>query len=414
MFYGWILLAALSLIYFLSLGSIYYGFSVVIPEVVASMGWSRTEVSAGFSIINLMLGCAPFVADWLIRRRGSRFCIALGGAVAAVGAAVVYLCSSLPLFYLGTAVLGLGMTIQTVLPGTQLLTRWFSRRRALAMGVFMAASGLGGFVAAPSFAWIIAASHNWRLVFVAMALCTLAASLLALVSVKESPEEVGEVPDGRKATQANAAATTVKRSRVHQTQYPWTFREALRTYPFWAIVISGAFVVIGNTIVNSQAMLHLQDQGLSIVLSATVLGLIGLCNTGGRLLSGVLGDRYDPRYLLGAGLLVQLLGIVVLDQTTQPWIAYLFAVLFGIGYGVASVASFPLIANYFGASSYARLFSVRSLVATALGAVGPVAAAMVHETLHSYRPVFLGFAVIALLMVVMAITMRPPLPPTAD
>lgn len=63
MFYGWILLAALSLIYFLSLGSIYYGFSVVIPEVVASMGWSRTEVSAGFSIINLMLGCAPFVAD---------------------------------------------------------------------------------------------------------------------------------------------------------------------------------------------------------------------------------------------------------------------------------------------------------------------------------------------------------------
>ncbi|HQN41395.1 MAG TPA: MFS transporter, partial [Pseudomonadales bacterium] len=141
---------------------------------------------------------------------------------------------------------------------------------------------------------------------------------------------------------------------------------------------------------------------------------IGLFNTGGRLLTGVLGDRYDPRYLLGAGLLVQLLGIVVLDQTTQPWIAYLFAVLFGIGYGMASVASFPLIANYFGASSYARLFSVRSLVATALGAVGPVAAAMAHDSLHSYRPVFLGFAAIALLMVVMAITMRPPLPPTAD
>lgn len=414
MFYGWILLAALSLIYFLSLGSIYYGFSVVIPEVVASMGWSRTEVSAAFSIINLMLGCAPFVADWLIRRRGSRFCIALGGVVAAVGAAMVYLCSSLPLFYLGTAVLGLGMTIQTVLPGTQLLTRWFSRRRALAMGIFMAASGLGGFVAAPSFAWIIAASHDWRLLFVAMALCTLAASLLALVSVKESPEAIGEVPDGRKATQASAAATTTKSSRVHQTQHPWSFREALLTYPFWAIVISGAFVVIGNTIVNSQAMLHLQDQGLPIVLSATVLGMIGLFNTGGRLLTGVLGDRYDPRYLLGAGLLVQLLGIVVLDQANQPWIAYLFAVLFGVGYGMASVASFPLIANYFGASSYARLFSVRSLVATALGAVGPVAAAMAHDSLHSYRPVFLGFAAIALLMVVMAITMRPPLPPTAD
>lgn len=411
MFYGWKLLAALSLIYFLSLGSIYYGFSIVIPSVVAGMGWSRTEVSAGFSIINLMLGCAPFLVDYLIRRSSSRFCIAIGGVVAAVGAVMVYLCSSLVIFYLGTAILGLGMSMQTVLPGTQLLTRWFSRRRALAMGIFMAASGMGGFVAAPSFAWIIAASHNWRLVFIAMAVCTLIASVLALLTVKESPQEIGEVVDGHKAAQAAAASFELKPSRVHQTSYPWSFRQALRTYPFWAIVISGAFVVIGNTIVNSQAMLHMQDQGLPIVLGATVLGMIGLFNTGGRLLSGALGDKYDPRYLLGAGLLIQLLGIVVLDQATQPWIAYLFALLFGIGYGVASVASFPLIANYFGASSYAKLFSVRSLVATALGAVGPIAAAMIHDSVHSYRPVFLGYAALALLMVLMAVAMRPPVPP---
>ena len=45
-FYGWRLLAALSVIYFLSIGTLYYGLSITLPEFITTFGWSRAEAGA--------------------------------------------------------------------------------------------------------------------------------------------------------------------------------------------------------------------------------------------------------------------------------------------------------------------------------------------------------------------------------
>ena len=72
MFYGWIILAALSSVYFFAVGTVVYGFSVIIPEMIKDMGWSRSEASLGFSILVLLLGLLGPVAAILLHRFGAR------------------------------------------------------------------------------------------------------------------------------------------------------------------------------------------------------------------------------------------------------------------------------------------------------------------------------------------------------
>ncbi|HNV55158.1 MAG TPA: hypothetical protein PKO17_08320, partial [Pseudomonadales bacterium] len=71
-FYGWRLLAALSVIYFLSIGTLYYGLSITLPEFITTFGWSRAEASTGFSITTLSMGLAGPLVAYAMNRFGVR------------------------------------------------------------------------------------------------------------------------------------------------------------------------------------------------------------------------------------------------------------------------------------------------------------------------------------------------------
>ena len=412
MFYGWKLLVGLCGIYFLTTGSVFYGFGVVLPAMIADMGWSRTEASVGFSVLALVVGMAGPVVAMAIKRFGARRTIALGGVMAAAGAISVYFTTSLLQYYLSVGFLvGIGMAMQTVIPGTQLVTNWFARRRALALGIFMAMGGAGAFVAAPAFAYLVEISGNWRLIWAIMALNTLISSIIALIIVRDRPEDVGTFTDGidPDAAPVTPAGTTV-RKQVHQTAESWEVRNAIRTLPFWLIIAAATFVVAGGTIVNSQGVIHLQDLGIDTVTAGAALGTVGMLGACGRLMTGLLGDRFDPRFMLGGGLVVELLAVLLFNFATTEPLAYLFAVLFGAGNGMAVVASPALVANYFGHKNYAAIIGIRGLIITPVAAIGPLIAAASFDMVGSYGPVFYGFALLAVIPAVAALLMRPPVP----
>ena len=149
MFYGWILLPALCLVYGLAIGPAFYGFGVALPSTAEMLDLSRTEASATFSLLVLLLGLtAPLVAI-LMRRIGTRLTMTIGAVLLVAGAVLVAVGDSFITYLLGAGVLmGFGLGALTVLPGTSLINTWFVRRRALAMGFFLTAGGLGGFAAA--------------------------------------------------------------------------------------------------------------------------------------------------------------------------------------------------------------------------------------------------------------------------
>ena len=128
------------------------------------------RLDVGYSLLALTLGLAGPLVAWLMGRIGSRWTIFIGGLVAAGGATLVATTSAYPLYLIGAGVLlGLGVAMQTILPGTTMVTNWFARRRSLAMGIFLTAGGLGGFIAAPTISSLIAATGTYRTAWWAIA-----------------------------------------------------------------------------------------------------------------------------------------------------------------------------------------------------------------------------------------------------
>lgn len=399
--YRWILLGALCLVYLFGIGPALYGYGVVLAPTAESLGISRAQASLGYSVLALTLGLAGPLVAWLMGRIGSRWTIFIGGLIAAAGAALVATSNAYPLYLLGAGVLlGLGVAMQTVLPGTTMVTNWFARRRSLAMGIFLAAGGLGGFIAAPVISNLIAATGTYRSAWWAIAASGIIASIIGVIFAREKPEDMGLEPDGVIAGGASG-------SRVYQTPREWGVAAALRTPTFWMIVAASSVFVLGLQIVNSQLVAHLGGLGVTAGVAAGALGTMALLSAVSRLIGGPIGDRVEPRILLAVGLIGQLAGALLLINARETVLVYTAVVVFGVGYGVAFVAVPSLIANYFGREAYPRLYGIRLPISTVVGAIGPFAAGVVFDAVGSYTMVFIGYAVLAGVAAVIAFLARP-------
>ena len=401
--YRWILLGALCLVYLFGIGPAFYGFGVALPPTAEALGISRGEAAVGYSAMALTLGVAGPLVALLMGRIGSRWTMFIGGLVGAGGAILVATTSAYALYVLGALLLGLGVSMQTIVPGTTMVTNWFARRRSLAMGIFLTAGGLGGFIAAPTISGLISSTGTYTAAWWAIAVSSIIASVIALIFARDRPEDMGLEPDGGAATQS----ATAKPARVYQTPREWGVGAALRTPTFWMIVVSSSVFGLGLQIVNSQLVAHLSGLGVAAGVAAGALGTMALFSAVSRLIGGPIGDRVEPRLLLAIGLIGQLVGALLLIGSRDPLLVYTAVVVFGTGYGVAYVAVPSLIANYYGRQAYSQLYGIRLPISTVVGATGPIIAGLVFDAVGSYTMVFVGYAVLAGVAAVVAFLARP-------
>lgn len=409
MFYGWIILTALCVIYFLSLGTVFYGFAANMPEMIKGMGWSRAEASLGFSILLLVLGLSGLAAAAFIRRFGARWTMAAGSIIGTAGAIGCYFMDSLPQYYFSISLVGLGLALLGNVPGMQVLTSWFGRKRALAIGIFMSMGGLGAFVAAPVISLLVQTTGNWRDAWLAMMGATALGGMIAVLIVRDTPEHKGTFIDGIDPSVVSApSGSAPPPRRVHQTLTSWETKHALRTLPFWITVSAAAATVIGGVTFNSQSGYHLRDLGISPVTAGSAIGVFGMFAAAGSWLAGYLGDRFDPRYMLATGLAMQSMALIILIYAYTPQIAFTLAAIFGSGNGMALAASPALQVNFYGARNYAALISIHGLVVMGSATLAPIFAGSMLVMIGSYTPWFVLIAMSGLIPVSLVLRMRPP------
>ena len=78
---------------------------------------------------------------------------------------------------------------------------------------------------------------------------------------------------------------------------------------------------------------HGIDLGMSPTLAVTVLSTIGGCSILGRLLLGSLFDRIGPQKSLWLCFSLLLMGLTMIFFTTDPWMLFIFAPVYGISHG---------------------------------------------------------------------------------
>jgi len=378
-FYGWWLLFFLWVVYTIPIGFVFYGPPVLYPFMIEETGWSRGEIMVGYAAMVLLLGIAAPLVSWLIGRLGARVTLFVGGAIVVAATFLMGVVGHSYLAYLIlSALIGLGAASASIIPVQTVIVHWFNVRRALALGLVLGGGAIGGFFAPQIInAAIQSAGGDWRIGWFITAIASAIAAVIAILAVRNQPADTGQYPDGLSPDAAKAATGSVRRAaRTYRTPVNWAVRDAMKTPALWLLLVATAGGFFIWEVVVTQGPLHLQDRGFDPATAAFFYSLaIGL-SIAGRFAIAALGDTIEPRFLFAFAMLCALLGGILFWFVSPDamWVAYLYPLLAGFGFGAFYICQAAIIANYWGPEAFAGLMGVISpIVVLFEAAAGPLA-----------------------------------------
>ena len=195
--------------------------------------------------------------------------------------------------------------------------------------------------------------------------------------------------------------------KVFRTKTDWRYRDALRTPQYYVIVAALTLTLFCTLTMNSWAFTHLGILGISTALAALALSADGLVNALSRALGGLLATRIDPKWLLVAALVGEMVGMLALSVADNPAMLFIFAVGEGFGFGVCFLATALLLLNYFGEKDNPELLGTMNFLTTA-AMVGPVLAGYIAGKAGGFSMVFQLNAALLLIVILVVAGMKPP------
>lgn len=355
-------------------------------------GWSRFVVSSGMTINTVLLVIAIPIVAALLPRFGARRIVVAATLLFAAGLIVLGTTGAdVRGWYLGWSLLGFAQGGISALIWTTAIARAFDARRGLALAIALSGSGIATLVTPLMTAWAIGAFGLGApfLILAAVAVFVLLPAMLLLMR--------GRPTFGRSAGAAPLARSTMDKRRL---------REVLGLRTLWQLVAISALtaMAIGMTFAHLQAMLR--DGGASATQAAISFTAIGPTMIAGRLLTGLLLDRFPARLVAGLSFLLPgLTCILLLGYSGGTASGLLICVVFGFGFGAELDLLAFLTARYFGTLHYP---SVYSLVYGTYG-LGCGVAAMIggatYDAFGSYTPSLYALVVCIALAVALTVTL---------
>ena len=406
-YYGWVITAAFALMMVATWGISQGTFGVLMKPMTADTGWSRTAVSAAFSI-HLIVGFVLGVFwGWLSDRWGVRRVMAVTGALMGLGMFLSGLSNTLwqlYLFFGFVAGAGLGGSAG---PLTAIATRWFERRRGLAVGIGFAGGSVGTATLAILAEFLIS-NQGWRFGFQALSYVVWGIFLLTIMFLREPSGE----SDAPHPSEAPGGEDHGREARRVTAQVAVPLSVAARTTYFW--LLFGMMTM--STLIFFLVLVHLVpraiDLGIPSSRAVTVFTATNIVSMVGTMGGGGLGDRFGPRRVYILAMAFYALGLLWLSIASELWMLYLFAVVFGLGNGAWSPQIPALAARAFGTRYMGAIWGGILLGAGIGGTIGPIMAGAIFDATDSYRIAFIAGAGIAVVGIALAflLTGRPRVP----
>ena len=388
-FEGWAVLGAAFVIITLSIGTL-FTLGVFFKPIEESMGWSRSSIGAVGLVNWLVMGVGGVLAGHLSDRLGTRVVVLAGGAVLGLGLVLSSQVREIWQFYATFGVLvGAGVSAFYV-PLTVLAIKWFDTRRAMAAGIVSAGNGFGILALSPLSRWLIN-EFEWRTAL--LILGDLAWLIVVPVGLFLKPAPAGSGPRPTEGHRAPAA--------------PSIF-QILRAWPIWAIALTHFACCAAHSGPIFHLVSHAIDQGVASMAAATILGASGLSSIAGRLLTGLVADRFGAKRTLIAMLAMQAFMIPLYLVARSLGSLWALSLAFGVAYGGVMPLYAVVTRQYFGeavmGTAYGWVFFI-SCIGMGLGAF---AGGAIHDALGTYQGLFVGSFAIGLMAAVLASSLRPP------
>jgi MFS family permease len=349
--YAWVIIG-LSVLLYLGGGSITQAFGVVILPLQDEYGWGQGSITLAYGISAIISAVLSPVIGTATDKYGGRpvlfvgvVCFFIGTAMSAMATEVWHIWISYGLF-LGVTQSCLNVALITT------ATYWFREKLGVGVGLLQCAQGVGP-AGTTLLIGILLAHYDWRVAFWSLGIGGGAAMAMIVFFFRSKPSDMGLDPLGG----AWSGAVGQKFSReIRMVRDKARAASIQSTSAFWKLVLVHYLGCVSHAIVIVYIIPIAVLSGVGPVAAAGVLSTLALVSGLTRFLTPVLADSLGARGTMAVMYVLQGLPVLMLFWTNDTWSFYLFAVVFGIGYG-GEGSAFPIInRRYYGEGSLGRSF----------------------------------------------------------
>ena len=412
--YAWVMIAVAAAMR-LSASAVRTSFSVLIPRLVETFGWSYGAVGFGLALQWAFSGLFGPAAGWLGDRYGIRRTMVLGALMFMTFMVLTSRMNSLWEFYLFYGILLSAALAVFQVPLTASLTMWFQRNLGLGMGVLQSSQGMGPLVFVPLVIFIL----DWFGQFESGTLISrwitgvsaggmeaglratfwvtgIGGGLLLIALVKvfyNEPAQIGLRPLG--AT-GDGPVTRVHQGDTAKVRSNVFLRQVQRTTAFWNLIGIHFWGCASHAIILGLLVAIAEERGVSKTAAASLFIVMSVVSTITRFGVPIVAEHTGSKGVMGLCFFLQSAPMVLLFFADQTWMFYLFAVLFGIGFG-GEMSAFPIInRQYYGNAPIGTTYGWQMMGAGVGMAVGVLIGALLRDWTNSFDATILLSFVLSL------------------
>jgi len=386
--YRWVIVAAGGLLGCVAMGAL-FSLPVFLRPITQETGWSVTGVSTTMTIAFLAMAFTSMIWGTLSDRFGPLPVVLTGSTVLAASLLLASLAPSLLAFQFIFGLLAGASTAAIFAPMMAAVTGWFDTHRSLAVSLVSAGMGMAPMTMSPFAGWLITV-HDWRTSLQIIAIIVAAIMIPVSLLVRRPPVQESE----QVASSAGGAPVM-------------TMGQALRSPQFIILLLTNFFCCATHSGPIIHTVSYAVTCGIPMMAAVTIYSVEGLAGMGGRIVFGLLGDRFGARRVLVFGLLAQAFGALGYVFVRELTAFYAVAATFGFIYAGTMPLYSVVVRENFPMRMMGTVIGGLAMAGSLGMATGPLAGGLIYDTFATYTWLYVGSWAFGMGAFFIALTFRP-------
>ena len=399
-FYGWWLVAISGFVMVIGSVPLFHAMSLWAVALEHQFGWSRTQLGLALTLTRVEGGIMGPIEGYLTDKVGTRRMVMIGMIIMGIGFLIFGRVNSLWMFYTAYIVMSMGMGLGSWVPMMTLLNHWFARRRAMAISWANVGSRLGALLLVPAIAWAIEPGQGplgWSVTASLFGIFAIAIAFPISRLIRNRPQDYGQGPDGDplvpvEGTPSSDEAVGAPSYDNSSANTEFTASQALRTSAFWLISFGHGFTSMIIIAIMAHLGLLLQDHGFPLQTTGWIVAVYTAVAMVFQVVGGYVGDRMPKRMALFIFTTIQAGAVIILTMANDLSTFYLFAVLFGVGFGGRNPLTIAVRGEYFGRASFGKILGLSTVPMNVLLLIASPLAGYMRDVQGTYTNSFLILA----------------------
>ena len=343
-----------------------YSFGLFIEPLEKEFGWTREEISLGYSISFVSSLFAPIIGKF-VDLKGTK--IFLVGSLFLISFGFIFrpLMTNLDHWILLNSLVFAGYPGTLLLASGILMQVWFPKSRGRMVALATSGHNAGGLVI-PLITLIVLSNFNWKFAYVFFGGIILIIAIFSLFFVRNSPDKKNITLDN-----------DVKKVGID-------FISAIKTKKFIFLTLGITFAMFTYNGVMPQMAPHLQSEGLSLIAATIAMSYIGAMGIMSKLVFGRLSEKYSSIFMTCISVFLQATGLAVILLSFGNIIGiWTGVIIFGIGFGGLGALITLNITECFGMKSLGSVYGMLSFLGIWASILAPWMMGRIYDSTSSYR-----------------------------